>query len=119
MDIDLVGPMLRPDAELSVEQYWLSETMITACGMTGAAADLLCLMRRGAPRAVLMGGLLAQPCCSKTLASALLFSPDNAFAWITPGAQGGFLIGLIMLAGLAFAPQVAQRRLAVVTCCSA
>jgi hypothetical protein len=35
--------------------------------------------------------------------------------WITPGAQAGFLIGLIMLAGLAFAPQVAQRRLAVVT----
>jgi hypothetical protein len=35
--------------------------------------------------------------------------------WVTPGAEGGFLIGLIMLSGLAFAPQVAQRRLAVVT----
>jgi hypothetical protein len=34
---------------------------------------------------------------------------------MTPGADGGFLIGLIMLSGLAFAPQVAQRRLAVVT----
>ena len=51
----------------------------------------------------------------KTLASSLFFAPDNALAWITPGAEGGFLIGLIMLAGLAFAPQVAQRRLAVVT----
>jgi hypothetical protein len=40
---------------------------------------------------------------------ALLFSPENAFVWITPGAQGGFLIGAIMLAGLAYAPHVAQR----------
>jgi hypothetical protein len=35
--------------------------------------------------------------------------------WITPGAQGGLLIGAILLAGLAFAPQVAQRRLAIAT----
>jgi len=38
-----------------------------------------------------------------------------ALVWGTPGAEGGFLIGLIMLSGLVFAPQVAQRRLAVVT----
>jgi hypothetical protein len=34
---------------------------------------------------------------------------------VTPGAEGGFIIGLIMLSGLVFAPQVAQRRLAIVT----
>jgi VanZ family protein len=113
-DINLIS-MLRPGAAMSVEQYWLSETIITACGMTGAALTLMCLVRRGAPRFSLMLGLIAAALVVKSLASSLLFRPDNAFVWITPGAEGGFLIGLIMLAGLVFAPQVAQRRLAVVT----
>ena len=113
-DIDLVA-MLRPGAMMSVEQYWLSETIITACGMTGAALSLICMVRRGAPRCSLMRALLAAALVVKALASSLLFRPDNAFVWVTPGAEGGFLIGLIMLSGLVFAPQVAQRRLAVVT----
>ena len=115
MDIDLVA-MLRPGGDtLTVEQYWLSETIITACGMTGAVLTLMCLVRRGAPRFALMMVFLAAALLLKTLASSLLFRPDYAFVWVTPGAEGGFIIGLIMLAGLVFAPQVAQRRLAVVT----
>jgi VanZ family protein len=113
-DIDLVA-MLRPGAAMSVEQYWLSETIITACGMTGAVLTMLCLLRRSAPRSVLILGMLATALVMKALSTSLLFTPDNAFVWMTPGAEGGFLIGLIMLSGLAFAPQVAQRRLAVVT----
>lgn len=113
-DIDLVA-MLRPGPAMSVEQYWLSETIITACGMTGAALTLLCLLRRTAPRYTLVLVMVGAALFMKTLASSLLFRPDNAYVWITPGAEGGFLIGLIMLAGLAFAPQLAQRRLAVVT----
>jgi hypothetical protein len=49
----------------------------------------------------------------KSLASALLFAPVNAFAWITPGAQGGLLFGMAMLFGLMFAPPSAQRLMAV------
>lgn len=113
-DIDLIA-MIRGSAGMTVEQYWLSEIVITACGMSGAALTLLCLARRGAPRLWLMLALVFTGVLVKTLASSLFFSPANALTWITPGAQGGFLIGLIMLAGLAFAPQVAQRRLAVVT----
>ena len=43
------------------------------------------------------------------------FAPKNAFVWLTPGAKGGLLVGGPMLSGLAFAPQVAQRRLAAVS----
>ena len=112
MDIDLVG-LIRPDAVLTVEQYWLSETIITACGMVGAGLTLLCLLRKPAPRGLLVIAMLGAALVVKTLATALLFSPENAFVWITPGAQGGVLIGAIMLAGLAYAPHVAQRRLAI------
>ena len=114
MEIDLAS-YLRPDTVLTVEQYWLSETIITACGMTGAALALLCLLRRAAPRAMLVIALIVTALLMRAMASALLFSPQNAFVWITPGAQGGFLIAIIMLGGLAFAPHVAQRRIAVAT----
>ena len=114
VSIDLAA-YLHPGAELTVEQYWLSETIITACGMTGAVLTLLCLLRRVAPKAVLAGVLIGLAILVKALASALLFSPENAFVWVTPGAQGGFLIGLIMVSGLAFAPVVVQRRLAALT----
>lgn len=113
-DIDLIV-WLHPAGALTVEQYWLSETIITACGMTGAVLTLLCLLRRSAPRFRLGLGLIGAAALFKTLASALLFSPENALAWVTPGAQGGLLIALIMLGGLAFAPHVAQRRLAALT----
>ena len=113
VDIDLLS-YLRPEPDLTVEQYWLSETIVTACSMLAATLTMMCLMRRPAPRALLAALLLSGAVMAKTLASALLFSPENALVWITPGAQGGFLIGGIMIAGLAFAPQVAQRRLAAV-----
>jgi len=113
-DIDLVT-LIRGTAGMTVEQYWLSEIVITACGMTGAALTLLCLARRGAPRLWLMLALVGTGLLVRTLASSLFFAPSNALVWLTPGAEGGFLIGLIMLSGLAFAPPIAQRRLAVVT----
>jgi VanZ family protein len=113
-EIDLAS-YIRPDAVLTVEQYWLSETIITACGMVGAVLTLLCLLRRPAPRGLLVVLMLGAAIVVKALATALLFSPENAFVWVTPGAEGGFLIGAIMLAGLAFAPHVAQRRLAIAT----
>jgi len=111
-DIDL-GAMLRHQDELTVEQYWLSEAMITASGLTGAVLTLLCMTRARAPRAVLAVALVGAGVVAKTMASALHFSPENAFIWLTPGAQGGLLCGLLMIIGLVFAPPVAQRRVAV------
>lgn len=109
--IDLVA-ILSDDLELSVEQYWLSETIITACGLTGAVLTLMCVLRDRAPRAVLVAAMVTAAVAAKSLASALIFGPDNAFSWITPGAEGGLLIALLMLCGLAFAPASAQRRVA-------
>ncbi|MFD2364885.1 VanZ family protein [Pseudoduganella sp. GCM10020061] len=115
MEIDLVA-LIRRGGAMTPEQYWLSETIITACGLTGAALCLLCLMRRGsAPRGVLVAVLIGAALLVKALASAILFTPDNAWMWVTPGAEGGQVIGVLMVAGLAFAPQVAQQRLAVLT----
>lgn len=99
-------------AQLSAEQYWLAEIIITACGLTGAVLTMLLLLRKQAPRNALAAIYLASMIAVKSLACALFFAPENAFVWFTPGAAGGLIIGGLMLAGLSFAPLVAQRRIA-------
>lgn len=112
MEIDL-GAMLRHAPLLNAEQYWLSETIITACGLCGALLSMQCLLRRNAPKVALSIALIVATLTGKTLASALLFGPENAFAWYTPGAEGGLVMGALMLSGMVFTRPPIQRRLAV------
>ena len=102
------------ESNLSVEQYLLAEAIITACSLTGAVLALLCQMRNQAPKTGMALLLVAAALAVKTMASAILFTPDNAFTWLTPSAGGGLLIGAVMLAGLSMAPALAQRRAAIV-----
>ena len=99
--------------ELTTEQYWLAETIITCCGLAGAVLILLCLLRVAAPRARLIVLLTGVTLAIKTLALALLFSPENAWSWMTPGAQAGLIMASLMLYGLTYVPPRTQRRLAM------
>ncbi|HYD63034.1 MAG TPA: VanZ family protein [Noviherbaspirillum sp.] len=110
--VDLVALFTR-DMQLSVQEYWLAETLITAFGMIGAVLTLSILLRKQAPKPMLLLLFVIVAIAVKVMANALLFAPANALAWLTPGAKGGLLIGLMMVGGLAYAPAVAQRRLAV------
>ncbi len=112
IDIDL-GAFLRQGITLNAEEYLLSETIITACGCTGAILICLFILNRHAPKFRLSSLLLFASVCLKSLASALIFKPEYAFTWLTPGAQGGLLISGLMLYGFSFAPFHAQRRLAI------
>jgi VanZ family protein len=114
MPIDL-NALLRHGSELTAKQYWLSETLISTCGLCGAVLSLLCLLRPRSPQVVLSFLLIAAAITAKSLTSALMFTPENAFSWLTPGAQGGLLLGVVMLSGLVFAPDAAQRRVAILT----
>lgn len=110
--IDL-NTLLWQGEQLIVEQYWLAETIVAACGATGAALTLLYLLRPKTPRALLVVLLVTLALATKALASALQFTPANAFVWLTPAAQGGLLVSGLMLTGLIFAPHAAQRRVAI------
>ncbi|RJF97536.1 VanZ family protein [Noviherbaspirillum saxi] len=112
--IDLNALMIS-NLELTVQEYWLAETLITAGGMTGALLMLSCLLRKQAPRALLLPALAVAAIGIKLLANALLFTPANALAWLTPGAKGGLLIAAMMVGGLTFAPVTVQRRLAALS----
>jgi hypothetical protein len=109
--IDLATSWIN-NAQLSAEQYWLADVIVTACGLTGAALLFLLLLRRQAPRRALLPLYLLACIAVKSLACALFFAPQNAFVWISPSAAGGIVLGAMMVAGLSFAPPTAQRRVA-------
>ena len=112
MPVDL-GNLLRQGAELSIEQYWLSETIITCCGLIGAVLIFLCLLQPKAPKARLVTLLILITLGLKSLTQALLFKPENAWTWTTPGAQAGLIVGCLMLYGLLHIPARVQRHLAM------
>ncbi|MGV8893706.1 MAG: VanZ family protein [Burkholderiaceae bacterium] len=104
---------LNNNAKPSPEQYWLLETLITASGLTGAVLMLHYLLRKSAPKVALTLVLVSTVLAVKSLATALLFAPENAFIWITTGAQGGLLVAVLMLSGLIYTQPAIQRRVAV------
>lgn len=108
-----VGQWLWSQAGAGIEHYLPAEVIITACCMTGAVLTLLCQTRQTAPKTMLALLLMISAITVKTLAHAILFDPDDAFGWFTPGAASGLIMGLVMLGGLSFAPAIAQRRAAI------
>ncbi len=110
--VDL-GNLLWSGIGIDIEQWLVAEVVITALGMSGAALTLLCQARRHAPRAALAIALLAAAIGTKALAHAVLFTPSDAFSWLTPSAASGLVVGAVMLVGLSFAPPLAQRRAAI------
>jgi VanZ family protein len=109
--VDL-ATLLFNGASLSAEQYWLSEVVITACGLIGGVLTLLVLLRKSAPRLRLVLLLVASALLVKIFASALFFAPENAFVSLTPATLRGLLIGAALLLPLAFLPFGIQRRIA-------
>ncbi|MBV8635976.1 MAG: VanZ family protein [Burkholderiaceae bacterium] len=108
-----LGELLRAGHDLSIEQYWLTETAITAASLCGALLTFLAVLRKEAPRALLTLLLLVAALLVKLLAGALSFGPENASAWLTPGAATGVAVGLLLLAGLVLTRPATQKRAAV------
>ncbi|HEY4318045.1 MAG TPA: VanZ family protein [Herbaspirillum sp.] len=109
--IDL-ATLLFNGLTLSSEQYWLSEVVITACGLIGGVLTLLVLLRKSAPRLRLSLALVGAALLVKIFASALFFAPENAFISLTPATLRGLLIGAGLLLPMAFLPFGFQRRIA-------
>ncbi|KAF3997118.1 VanZ family protein [Glaciimonas immobilis] len=109
-----LAAMMTDDVQLSAVQYWMTETVISACGLIAAGLTLLILLRKKAPRITLVILMIMLTLAVKTFASALLFTPDNMLIWMTPGAVTGLLIGTVVLIALGFARRRLQRWVAAV-----
>ncbi len=108
MQLDL-SALLRNGAQPSATHYWLVEIIVTSCSSAGALLAWFHMLRERAPRIVLTILMLAAALGVKTLAMALLFKPQNAFAWLSEGAQLGLLAGVAMTALLIWLPARLQR----------
>ena len=107
-----IAALLFNGASLSSDQYWLSEVVITVCGLLGGVLTLLVVLRKKAPRLRLALLLVGSALLVKIFASALFFAPENALVSLTSATQRGLLIGAGLLLPLAFLPFGLQRRIA-------
>lgn len=91
----LIG--LAPAVPYAAKSFFVIETVIIVCNTVaiGLIARTL-LAGRYAPHLVLIA-FFALALTIRTLAAAILVMPQNALAWLTPGAELGLLIGGVVL----------------------
>ena len=87
------------------------ETAVTAASLFAAGAVLLSGFTTAAPRLLLLALLLVFACTLRVLSQTILFGPDYAWAWLTPGAQRGLFAGALAL--LVILPLTRAMRLAL------
>jgi VanZ family protein len=104
--------LLKTGITLNAEHYWVLETIITASGLSGTLLALLCLLRSKSPKLLIAAVLLLAAFAVKSLSAALLFAPHDAFAWLTPGAKIGILLGISVLLCFYRSHPTTQRRFA-------
>jgi VanZ family protein len=94
-------PALDP-SRFGPAEFVLAEAFVVAAALLAVGLAFASTMRPAAPRATLLIALVLIALTLKALAHGLLFGPDRALAWLTPGAYGGLAIGsLTMLAASA------------------
>lgn len=95
-------------------EFVLAEAFVVAAAVLAAGLALSSVTRPDAPRYRLLATLVGAALVVRTLANAVQFAPDRAFAWLTPGAAGGLALGLLSLAAASGGRRVWQARFALI-----
>ncbi len=90
--------------DFGVAEFILAEAFIVAAALLAVGLAFASAMRPTAPRTMLILALLATALLLKALAHGVYFSPERAFAWLTPGAFGGLGIGTLCLLAASAGP---------------
>jgi len=77
-----------------------AEAAVVFFNVLGVGLLLSTLLRADARRGVVIATVIAAAFTCKMLINAVLGKPQGAWAWITPGATLGLLLGATLLAGL-------------------
>ena len=72
------------------------EALTAAANVTAAGLIFSSLAAPKTPSRALLAGLIAAALVVRTAAFAILMRAENVFAWLTPGAQIGLAIGLVV-----------------------
>jgi VanZ family protein len=78
-------------------EFVLAEATVTAAAVLAAGLTLAAIAQARAPRTGLLFALVVIALATRSLSLAVQFGPERALAWITPGAVGGLIVGLLAL----------------------
>lgn len=96
----------------AAESFAQIEAGITACNAIAVGLIVRMLIARLALAYLLVPVFLLLGLLIRTLAAAILINPAGALAWLTPGAQNGLLLALLVLAFSLFLPATVRLMLA-------
>ena len=95
---------ITPVVRYAAPSFVAIETAIIVCNTVAIGLIVRCLLgRRFIPDLVVLA-FFVLALSIRTLAAAVLVNPLNAFAWLTPGASLGLLLGGLTLSVLLFLP---------------
>lgn len=77
-----------------------AEAAVVLCNLLGVGLLLSTLLRAETPRNLVITLVIAAALACKMLITAFLDKPQGAWAWMTPGAMLGLVLGATLLAGL-------------------
>ena len=105
--LDLPDP---PDLALLTEALWgeaapaawgvAIESVVVVCAVCATGSIAFALVRASQLRLIVLLSTAIAAFGLRSIAMQGVYGSDEAFAWLTPGAQGGLLVGAIALYGL-------------------
>lgn len=107
---------LAPAVAYAAPSFFLIETGIIVCNTLAIGLIARTLLTDRASPHLVLAAFFTLALSVRTLAAAVLVAPHDAFAWLTPGATLGLLIGSVALALtllLPAAPRIAVAGLAL------
>ncbi len=90
-----------------------AEASVVFFNLLGIGLLLSTLLRQGSRRGLVIGIVILAALACKMLITAYLEKPMGAWAWMTPGAMLGFLLGATLLGGLLTLGHAARLALAL------
>jgi VanZ family protein len=108
--INAFEPSDPPDLALLTEAFWgdsapavwgvAIEAAVVVCAVCATGSIAFALVRGSRRRLIVLLSTAAAAFGLRSIAMQGIYGANEALAWLTPGAQGGLLVGTIVLYGL-------------------
>lgn len=99
--LDAEMEQLSTHLALSAAQGVLIEATTVICAVPVIGILAMGLVRSPPHRVLLLSAIALVALVLRSIATQMVYGAGSPFAWLTPGAQGGLVIGVLLLYGLA------------------
>ncbi|MBK5914061.1 VanZ family protein [Rhodocyclus purpureus] len=103
---------LKPAVPYAADSFFLIEAAITACNLLAIGLFARALITQHVPTGAVLFCFILLALTVRTLGAALLALPQDALAWLTPGAGLGLAVGGVLLALALLLPATLRTALA-------